>query len=248
MQVSAATFTDPAMRSQLKKYYESKIASVSEELRARGDVTLPKEITYTDPDGKVHKAGGGVVSAEKMIGALATFDQWIEFQIEEYKEGGWADRLAKMPSEKEGMGIKPDSKFDVSTTFANNGELLAFISDGGVTNIDSRVTRYTDKIVDEANKKSLMGQARVDYLTREVKTALSAAYPELQIKDYTPKTTPTFREFANTWYKGFDVDEVYKETSANAKEVADSFRAQRQQLQDQLREIETYLLSFQEVA
>lgn len=250
MQVSAATFTDPAMRSQLKQYYDSKIASASEALRARGDVTLPKEISYTDSDGKVHKSeGGGLVSAEKMIGALATFDQWIDFQIEEYKEGGWAERLTKMPTEEQMLAAypHPDSKSDVRAAFSNNGELMVSIDkNGGVLNING-AERYTEKAEAEANKRGLVGQARVDFLTKEIEAAFSARYPDLQIDKYTSATTPTNREFAEEWYD-YDVDENYKMGLADLKAQAASNRALQKQTQDYLREIQTYLLSFQEVA
>lgn len=248
MQITGATFTDPAFRPQLQQYYESKKAAAIESLRSRDAGASPKEISYTDADGKTHTAVAAPVSAEKMIGALASFEQWLDISAKMYGEGGWASRLNKMPTEEQMIGPHPDSRSDVRTAFSHNGELLAYITkDGGVANIRGG-DRYTDKAIQSANEKGLLGQARVDYLAREIQAAFLKKYPNLQTDNYKGSTAPTYREFAESWYDNYNIDEDYRSRVASAKEQAESFRVQQKQMQDHLREIETYLLSFQEAA
>ncbi len=82
MQISASTFSDPAMRPGLEQYYEQKKAELYESLKARP--ALPEEIRFTTADGTEHIAKAIPISAEKMVASLVGFDKWLEFQAESF--------------------------------------------------------------------------------------------------------------------------------------------------------------------
>ena len=84
MQITASTFTDPAMRDGLQQYYEHKKADLYEALKAREDADLPKEVRIRIGEGQFETATLIPISAEKMIGALVDFDRWLEFQAESF--------------------------------------------------------------------------------------------------------------------------------------------------------------------
>lgn len=84
MQITASTFTDPAMREGLQRYYEDKKADLYEAWKAREDTDLPREVRIRTGEGQFDTATLIPISAEKMIGALVDFDRWLEFQAESF--------------------------------------------------------------------------------------------------------------------------------------------------------------------
>ncbi len=141
----------------------------------------------------------------------------------------------------------PDSSSNVRATFSSDGTLYAYINADGSL-VTSNGADDLQDIAQKANDMGLTGQKRIDYLTKEVKIALSQEYYNLDIKAYDEATSPTNREFAKAWYKNYNIDANYQSALAEAQAHFDSVSDVYRNWQSNMSEINNFLLSFQEVA
>src|SRR5690606_28807888 len=103
-------------------------------------------------------------------------------------------------------------------------------------------------IVDKANDLGLSGQARLDYLGREIKGALARDYPDVKVTSYNEATSPSKREFARMWSPGHDVDRHYDDAMRDALAHLDGAKTWHQNRQNNMNDIRSFLLGLQEAA
>lgn len=248
MQISASTFSDPAMRDRLQQYYDKRKAELHESLKARDNSKVPDTISYRGADGTTKTATYKPVSADKMMGALVSFDKWLEFQAESFENPIMGpDGLARAQEQLDRLETNsPESSSEVRSTFANDGALLAYINADGTAVLSQAAHGKLQPVLDKADRLNLTGQQRIDYLNQQFGAVLSEAYPELETARYDASTAPSKREFAQMWYPSHDVDQHYDEAMAAAREHYDRMNGLHQQWQDRMNEIGSFLLGLQE--
>lgn len=245
MDVTAATFTDPAMRPQLEAYYDNKKAELLEALKARGP--MPEEVKFTTSDGETHIAKALNISPEKMVNSLVSFDKWLEFQAS-------SERLPQQSLDIAQKRLDnltengPDTSSHVRTTFSDKGVMLAYINDDGTFVTSNAAAPRLQALAKKADDMGLSGQSRLDYLNRAFKDALAEDHKGLQVANYTSATAPTKREFAQAWYPNYDADRQYQDTLADAKASLDDAKAWHQQWQNNMNDIRNFLLGLQQAA
>lgn len=248
MQISASTFSDPAMRAQLQDYYDNKKAQLYEAIKAREGTSQPEQVSFRGADGKVQSATPIAMSAEKMIGALVSFDKWLEFQAKSFENPVMGpeglkraqDQLASLEANS------PDSPSNVRSTFSDGDTLLAYVNADGTTMLSSAAQVTLQPVLDRANGLGLSGQSRIDYLNQQFSAALADDYPDLKTTRYDAATNPSKREFAHMWYPNHDVDQHYRDAMAEAQDHFDGIAALNRQWQAKMTEIGNFLLGLQE--
>lgn len=246
MQISASTFSDPAMRPHLQLYYENKKAVAVEAWKARenepsGDVKIKTG------DGQHHTVKMIPITAEQMEKAIVSFDKWLEFQAEFFNHPMHGPEGLQRAQERLALleQNNPDSDSNVRATFAGKEQLFAYItSDGGL--VTSNGADYLQKIAQKADEMGLRGQSRIDYLSREIRNVLAKQHTDLTVTIYNDVTSPTKREFADMWYVNFDVDKHYRDAMREAENHLMTINAWHQQWQKNMHEIQSFLLSLQE--
>lgn len=248
MQINASAFTDPALRPRLEQYYENKKAAAVEAWKARQD--LPEEVKLNLPDGSVSTAKAIPVSAEQMEKAFVSFDKWLELQQDIYgRDNLTQKRLDTAQKRLERLEKEhPDTSSNVRTTFSSDGVLLAYVNEDSGLVTSNAASGFLQPIAIKANDLNLSGQARVDYLNREIMAALSERYQDFDMASYTDQTMLTKREFAEKWYQDFDTDRHYNDAVKEARASVEEARAWHRQWQANMNEIQNFLLGFQEAA
>lgn len=243
MDMSASTFSDPAMRASLQQYYEDKKAAAVAAWKARPE--MPDEVTIQTPDGQTHTAKMIPISAEQMEKALVSFDKWLEIMAEDFGRTSTSlemaqSRIAQLEENN------PSNSSTVQATFADKGTLLAYINEDGTLVTSNGAEDYLGGISETADSLGLSGQRRVDYLTRKVKEALADRYPRLDVQSYTAATSPSLRDFANQWYNNYDADAIYTDAMADAKAQLDDVTAWHTRWQNNMYDIQGYLMKLQQ--
>lgn len=245
MQFDASTFSDPAMRSYLQQYYDTKKAALIDSLQGRD--SEPKEVTFKLPDGTEGKGTAIPMTAEFVEKALVSFDKWLELQADTFDSFG-PDDLAE--AERHMAMVKannPDSSSDVRSTFSRDGTLLAYVTQGGGL-ATSNGAGWLQSIARQADELGLQGEQRVDYLNREIEKALSAKFTGVDVTTYDSGSSPTKREFAAAWQPGFDVDSHYADALAEAQSHLDNAQSWHNNWARNMNDIRSFLLSAQEAA
>lgn len=249
MQITASTFSDPAMRAGLQAYYENKKAVLFETLKAR-EAQKPQEVTIKGADGQSQTLSVIPISAEKMVGAMVDFDRWLDWQADSFDNGGFGPtslaRAQEMIRSLEANG--PDSPSNVRMTFASEGKILSYVNADGTLAITNDASGLILPIVEKANDLGLAGQARLDYLGREIKGALAQAYPDVKVTSYNEATSPSKRDFARMWSTGHDVDRHYDDAMRDALAHLDGAKAWHQSWQNNMNDIRSFLLGLQEAS
>ena len=250
MQITASTFSDPAMRADLQAYYENKKAVLFETLKVREGLERPQDVKITGADGQTRTLSAIPISAEKMVGAMVDFDRWLDWQADSFGNRGvgpWSlEQAQKMVRSLEANG--PDSASNVRMTFASKGTMLAYVNADGTLAISNGASGLILPIVEKANDLGLSGQARLDYLGREIKGALARDYPDVKVTSYNEATSPSKREFARMWSPGHDVDRHYEDAMRDALAHLDGAKAWHQSWQNNMNDIRSFLLGLQEAA
>lgn len=108
MQITAATFTDPAMRSQLQQYYKNKKSEIIDAVNAREP--MPEEVKYTAPDGTVQTGKLIHLSGEQMANAMVSFDKWVELQQESFDTESFGQKQFAQAQQRVDQLAKQGSK------------------------------------------------------------------------------------------------------------------------------------------
>lgn len=260
MQLNSSIFTDPSQRVGLEKYYENKKTVLINSLKAREadpsfQATFSSEVTT--PDGTTLSGKGWRITAEMAERAMVSFDKWLEIMADTSESREIQFDMAQQRMDML-QAESPDSSSHVRTTFAVGGQLLAYINEDGslvTSNIGPRhgetVTHTAleltvQAIVRQADAMRLSGESRIDYLNREVGNALSNERGDVTMTSYDSGASPTKREFGKAWHTTFDVDQVYADALADARASYDGGKVWHDQWQENLREMQTYLLGLQE--
>jgi hypothetical protein len=248
MQISASTFSDPAMRAQLQQYYEDKKAALYESLNARSSQQVPDEVTLKTRDGKEITGQIISISAEKMIDSLVSFDKWLEMNARMFDNPVMGPKAMERAQEQLSQleANNPDTSSGVRSSFASEGQLLASINEDGTIRLSQAVHGLLQPVLDKANRQGLGGEQRKAYLNEEFGKVLSGKYPELQTARYDANTSPSKRAFAQMWYPNHNVDQHYQDVMVAARAHYDSTSKWHQQWQANMNEISTYLLGLQE--
>jgi hypothetical protein len=186
------------------------------------------------------------MTAEKAEKAFVPFDKWLEITRKIYES---QERMYEM-AQKNLASLEaqnPDTPSGVRSTFSHNGVLLAYINKDGTVAMPNDSDKYLNRVVDKADKLGLTGQARTDYLHREIQAELSKHFKNLDVAAYTEATSPTKREFADMWHTDFDIDQVYKDALKEARASFESAKQWHDQMQANLKKMQDFLLSLQEV-
>jgi hypothetical protein len=246
MQITAATFSDPSMRSPLQAYYDKQKAEAVAAWKSREPIA--DEVSFRLPNGNVLAGKSIQISAEQMEKALVPFDKWLEFQIDRFTNPGFGPKRLEMAQRQLDMlqANGPDTSSNVRMTFSSNGVLLAAINTDGTTMTSNGSAQYLDAIVEKANDLGLSGQNRLDYLHREFSTALSAHHWDLDITKYSNTTIPTKREYGQLWHRNFDIDEHYSSSLTEAQASYDDAFSWHQQSQAYLDHMRDFLIRLQE--
>lgn len=246
MQISASTFSDPAMREQLQQYYENKKAALYETLKSREP--LPETVSIRTGDGQVGTVKAIPISAEKMVGALVSFDKWLELQAKSFENPVMGPKGIERAQEQidRMKANSPDSPSEVRSTFSSEGSLLAYVNaDGGVM-ISNAAQAKLQPVLDRANSLGLAGEQRISFLNQEIGAALAETYPELKTSRYDGSNAPSKRQFAQMWYPSHDVDSHYDDAMAAARDHFDSVEAWHKQWQGNMNDVRSFLLGLQE--
>ncbi len=247
MQITASTFADPTLRPQLEKYYESKKAALLESWKSRDDAALPSEVKYKDSDGNYQTAHVIQMTPEKLQASLASFDDWLSVQ-QRIADTSTVELAHAQTMLESSQKLSPDDPSGVRTVFSSKGALQAYVNADGTAVSTNAAGKYVSRIIEAANKLGLTGQDRIDYLNTEIKSALDLHYGKTDVTTYTASNSPTRRNFANAWYKNYDIDKNYNDIKESAQQHYDSMSAWNQQWQSNLNEISSYLLRLQEAA
>lgn len=246
MQITAATFADPAMRQYLQTYYENQKAEAVASWKARDPI--PDNAEFRLPDGSVLIGKAVEISAEQMEKAIVPFDQWLDFQIDRFTNPGLGPKRLEMAQQQLDFvqANGPDSSSNVRTTFSSKGVLLAALYADGTTMTSNGSAQILTPILDRANDLELTGQKRTDYLTREIQVALSKRHRDLNVTSYPDNTIPTKREFGQLWHPNFDIDDHHASAIAEAQASYEDAYAWYQQSQTNLDQMRDFLLKMQE--
>ena len=246
MEITASILTDPTMRDELQQYYESKKAKAIESWKTREPFV--GEVKMLNEDGSYETAT--LIPIEKLKLSFASFDEWLNFQVESFDNSGFGPKSMEMAEKMLSHVQKetPDSSSNVRSTFSNDGVLLAYVNTDGSILTTNGSERILNPIIEKANDLGLSGQERVNYLSREAKAALSKNYKGLNVVTYNNSNIPTKREFADIWYDNFDIDQNYRDMMTQAQEQYDSVNEWFQQWQKNMNEMRDYLLTLQEAA
>ncbi|MBR0556565.1 hypothetical protein J5J10_12830 [Ciceribacter sp. L1K23] len=243
MQLTASMLTDPAMRSQLEAFYENKKNETLDALRQR-ESEFPDGFagaTITMPDGETRTLGPNLFTAEMAEKSFVSFDQWISFMAERFDDTSTSLAQAqKRVADVEAMN--PDNSSAVRATFSKEGTLYAYINEDGTLVTSNGTEPYLEGLEEEARRNGLSGEALVDHLAARVKAILEERFPELGVERFDAETAPTIREFAQSWYHGYDADEIYQDALADATAHLDSVKAWHEQWQANLYEIQGFLM------
>lgn len=243
MQLSAATFSDPAMRSRLEQYYENQKAAAVEAWKAResepvvsGKITTPgsEEVTLTPI----------IISHEKLENAFAGFDDWLTIQQKMHEFSEKRLEMAQKGLERLEK-LNPESSSNVRAAFSVDGQMLAYINADGGLALHSGA-EFLQSIAEKANDLGLSGQSRIDYMSAEIGKALSRQHDMLRIDTYDAATSPSKRAFTEKWYPHADVDQLYQDALAQARSSYADARAWHDRQQESLNAMRTFLLSLQE--
>lgn len=245
MQLTASVFSDPAMRPALQQYYEDKKAAAVEAWKAREE--MPNEVKINMPDGEVKTATMIHISAEQMEKAFVSFDKWLELMAETFDTSSTnmqaaQERVAKLEENN------PNNSSNVRATFSDDGALLAYINEDGTLVTSNGAEDVLGDIEKRADTLGLHGQFRIDYLVQEAQKALEKFYPDLSLQTYDSENSPSLREFANLWYFNYDADAIYNDALAEAKAHLDDVSAWHTRWQNNMYEMQSYLLKTQQSA
>ncbi|MCL6708303.1 hypothetical protein M8R20_14985 [Pseudomonas sp. R2.Fl] len=243
MQINASTLTDPALRPQLEQYYENKKAATVAAWKERED-DIPREATITLPDGRTETLTPMTITAEQIETMFVSFDKWVEFMSESLDRSSTdlaraEERLAQIEE------FNPDSSSNVRATFSRDGVLYAYINADGTLVSSNGAEKYLQGLEQTADENGLTGELRADYLARETEKILSDIYPELEVGLYDEATSPTLRDFANTWYHGYDAQQIYDDALAGARDHYETVKQWHTQWQTNLYDIQSFLLNSQ---
>ena len=221
--ISAATFSDLAMRQQLQAYYESKKTVLDEFIKEQEN---------------------GPLSEIKVI----SFDEWLEFSAQSFSDsddGALSIKAAQQNIENIQQN-SPDGSSHVKMTFSDHGTLLAYIdSDGGLVThesggLDSR------ELTQQADVLGLSDENRIDYLGREIEALLSSRYPDVKVTTYADNNIPSKREFSRIWYPNHDVDADYKNAMIDAIDMLEKAQKSNLQSEKNMFEIQEFMLKIQQ--
>lgn len=237
MHITADIFSDPAMQSSLKKYYESQKSKTIEILRSR-EQTFSGEVKIQMDNGQQKTVDMVPIDTEKMVDAIVGFDKWLAFQKASFESpmfNAWEvaqQRLTQVEANH------PDSSSRVRATFSNKGVLLAYVNaEGAVV-----TSNGADKYIASSNGS---GES-IEAIVHSIKNTLSEYYPHLKTETYSADTSPTKREFSRMWQSRFDIDERYNEALSDAQEHWETMDAWHAQWQKNMDGIRSFLLSLQE--
>lgn len=234
------------MRPHLQAYYENQKAEAVAAWRTREPIA--DDVVFRFPDGNAFAGKPIQITAEQMEKAIVPFDKWLDFQIDRFINPGFGHERLKMAQKQLDLvqANGPNTTSDVRTTFSSNGVLLATINTDGTSRLSNGSAQYLNVIVDKADELNLSGQRRVDYLTREMESALWEHHGDLDVTNYSDNTIPTKREYARLWQRNFDIDAHYVSSLAAAQASYDDAHAWHQQSQEYLNHMRDFLLKTQE--
>jgi hypothetical protein len=248
MQLSAAIFNDPTQRANLQKYYENKKSELINTLKTReADPSFEANISgeIKMPDGTTRAVSGNLMTAEMAEKSLVSFDKWLETTKMIYES---QERMYEMAKKSLDFmeANNPDSPSGVHSTFSKDGTLLAYINNDGTMALSNGSDKYLLHLTEKANEQGLTGKARADYLHREVQAELSKHFKDIDVATYNDQTSPTKREFANMWYKDFNIDQAHNDAMMAAQAHYNDAKAWHDQMQKNMKEMQAFLLSLQE--
>lgn len=261
MQFSTAIFMDSNARPALEQFYEKKKTDVLDTLKAReADPSFKSsfEAQIKMPDGTTKTLTGYVFTSEMAEKSFVSFDEWLEITAQTYESG---NRMMEMAQKRlDALQTEsPDTSSGVRSTFSSDGQLLAYINADGslVTSnigpkhdekvLNTPIELRLQSIVQQADAMGLTGQNRINYLNREIKSALSKEFGTVDVTSYSESTSPSKREFSRMWHHNFDVDQVYNDALADAQASYASAKSWHDQWQSDMNEMRSYILSLQEV-
>lgn len=243
MQISAASFSDPALRGHWQKYYEQHKQDAIDCIRAR-DERMAAEgrtgpVTARLPDGSEMQAIPMTVDfVEK---AFVGFDRWLEMQAQMHDNFGGLSLARAQEAVDTLKQNDPDSSSGVRAAFGRDGALLAYVTaEGGL--VTSNGAHDLQDIAEEANRLNLRGAARADYLKREVGRVLGERFRDLDVRSYRPETAPSKREFAQDWYPWHDVDRHYYEGLDDAYAHLEGVKAWHAQWQKNVDKMQRFMI------
>jgi hypothetical protein len=238
---SEEMYSDPEMRPYLKQYYEKSYAPMRERIAAmREDGYTPR--TIQNEDGSIATE----ISADQYEAAIPTFEKWLEGQqtiIPRLRESVETALEHAQRSVENTKANHPDTQSDVRTVFSNGDQILGYVyKNGGLVTHDAG--SYMRRFNDQADLLGLSGQARVDYIT----DAVSRHYPNVDVHRYNNQNAPTRREFSERWYPDHNVEQAYQSRLAEAQSnLARQEELYRRQ-QNNINEMQSYLLGLMEQA
>ena len=100
------------------------------------------------------------------------------------------------------------------------------------------------KFNDQADLLGLRGQARVDYIT----DAVSRHYPNVDVHRYNNQNAPTRGEFSERWYPDHNVEQAYQSRLAEAQSNLTRQEELYRRQQNNINEMQSYLLGLMEQA
>lgn len=215
--ISAATFSDPKMRTQLQAYYESKVNELDQSINGQ----------KAEP-----------ISFNKWC-------EFSAQSFSEINAGPTSIKAAQ-ENLKNAEQNSPDSSSQVKMTFSNQGTLLAYIdSNGGLVThrsggLDSR------ELTQKADALGLSVEKRTSYLAREIQSTLANRYSDLKVTTYAEKNIPSRQEFSRMWYPDHDVDTEYKSAMNEAIDMLRKAQASHVQSESNIFEIQNFLIKQQQ--
>lgn len=246
----SSIFSNPLNRAGLEKYYETMKADAIASAKAReADPAFQENLSkeFKGPDGQTHTFSGNLFTAELMEKSFVPFDKWLDLTQRMY-DSQQRMHEATQKSLDFLTAQTPDSPSGVHSTFSHDGVLLAYVNKDGSFTMSNSAHMHLNAISAQAENLNLTGQARAEYLHKAISEALSKNYNGLEVTEYTPQTSPTKREFAQLWYKDFDIDQAHTDAIAEAKKSLESMQQWQTQMQSNFKKMQDFLLSNQEAA
>ncbi|MEX2312101.1 MAG: hypothetical protein WD624_06530, partial [Rhodospirillales bacterium] len=211
------------------------------------------------PDGTSQTMTGNLMTSDMAEKSFVSFDKWLELQEQVYTSSEKRLEMAQKNMDRLEQD-NPDTSSNVRSTFSSGGTLLAYINADGTVAMSNLGPKHGESmthtamerkiydIVANADKQNLAGKNRVDYLEREIGKALSQRFKDLNTESYNDASAPSKRAFGNRWYTNFDIDQHYNDAMSEAKASYAEARAWHDQWQNNMNEMNRFLLSLQEAA
>ena len=238
--IDKSIYSDPTMRSGLKKYYESKYQPFRDELARRKESGETQTIRLADG------RQGQSLSVEQLEKAIPSFDKWLEMQENSYgvfNSDFEQNRLGKF---KEIMELAeeqaPDSSSKVRGVFSHNNQILGYVSEDGGIVTHGGATALLAGLQEEAAKLNLSKEETIAYILKKGQAKLSSQYHGVQVDKYSSNESPSNREFAAKWYPNHDVDAAYASSIAEMKATMATFEKFAIQQQQNTTELKNFLL------